>query len=224
MLDSDLNAMASCYLFDGMSPEERRDAISQLHISVAAYPAGTVIVSPDQFVPALYHVISGTLAVTQEKGCTPVLMRLLESGESFGAASLFGCSESYPTTIRSQTAVRVAAITEEALVHLFLHYPEAAIAHIRFLSEKVRFLNERLDATTGRSVESKVSKYLLDTYGKETCHAPLNMSQVARNLDIGRASLYRLLTQFSGEGLIDFARGQIRILALEKLKRKAYKL
>lgn len=223
MLDSDLNAMASCYLFSGMPPEDRKNAIAQLHISVVQYPPGTVIVSPDLFIPALYHVISGTLAVTQEKGSTPVLMRLLESGESFGAASLFGCSENYPTTIRAQTSVRVAAITEDALEHLFLHHPEAAIAHIRFLSEKVRFLNERLDATTGRSVESKVSKYLLDTYGKETCHSSLNMSQVARNLDIGRASLYRLLTQFSREGLIDFSHGKIRILSFDLLKRKAYK-
>ena len=223
MLESDLNVMASCYLFGSMTPEERKNAVSQLHISVAEYPAGTTIVSPNQFVPALYHVISGTLAVTQEKGNSPVLMRLLNRGENFGAASLFGCSEEYPTTIRAQTTVRVAAITEEALVHLFLQYPETAIAHIRFLSEKVRFLNGRLDATTGRNVESKVSKYLLDTYGKETCHAPLNMSQVARNLDIGRASLYRLLTQFSREGLIDFSHGQICILSSDNLKRKAYK-
>ncbi len=123
MLESDQNALASCYLFGSMTPTERKNAVSQLHISVAEFPAGTVIVSPDQFVPALYHVISGSLAVTQEKGRSPVLMRLLNSGGSFGAASLFGCSEEYPTTIRAQTAVRVAAITEEDLIHLFLQYP-----------------------------------------------------------------------------------------------------
>ena len=222
MLDSDFNALSSCYLFDGMTSKEKRDAVSVLHIHVAEYPADSVIASPDCFSPALYFVISGALAVSQERGDSPVLMRLLGPGQIFGAAAMFGTCESYPTTIRAKTAVRVAAMTEDALKNMFYHYPTAAISHIRFLSDRIRFLNDRLDATTGRSVESKVSKYLIDTYGKETFRCHMNMTQVARNLDIGRASLYRLLTQFVDEGIIDFSHGKIQILQNEILKRKAY--
>lgn len=223
MLESDLKALSSCYLFSGMTPAEQKTAISQLHVSVAEYPDNAVVVSPDCFSPALYYVISGTLAVTQERGNSPVLMRLLHPGESFGAAAMFGSCETYPTTIRARSTVRVAAMTEDALQRLFYQYPATAVAHIHFLSGRIRFLNERLDATTGRNVESKVSKYLIDTYGKETCHSDLNMSQVARNLDVGRASLYRLLTQFVEEGLVEFSDGKVRILQLDLLKRKAYK-
>lgn len=221
MLDNDLSVMTSCYLFGDMTPQERSDAIGGLHISVAEYPVDAVITSPERFSPALYFVISGQLAVTQEHGKKPVLMRLIRAGETFGAAAMFGSCKSYPTTIRAKSVVRVAAITENDLRDLFCRYPSTAIAHIRFLSDRIRFLNDRIDSTTGRNVESKLSKYLVESYGKETCHSTLNMTQLARNLDIGRASLYRLMAQFVDEGAIDFSHGKIKILHLDLLKRKA---
>lgn len=221
MLKNDLAILTSCYLFEDMTPEEKLQAVSTMHITVAEYPADAVITSPDQFTPALYFVIAGQLAVTQDHGGNPVLMRLIRSGEAFGAAAMFGSCKNYPTTIRAQSPVRVAAITEDNLRDLFRQHPPAAIAHIRFLSDRIRFLNDRLDSTTGRSVESKLAKYLIDAYGKQTCQSHMNMTQVARNLDIGRASLYRLITQFVDEGLIDFFHGKIQILHPDILKRKA---
>ena len=221
MLESDLTALTSCYLFIDLPPDEKRNAITSLHISVAEYPAGAVISSPEHFSPALYFVISGELSVTQEHGSNSVLMRLIRPGETFGAASMFGSCESYPTTIRAQSLVRVAAVTENDLCDLFCRHPATAIAHIRFLSDRIRFLNERLDATTGRNVESKLAKYIADTYGKCALQSRLNMTQIARNLDVGRASLYRLISQFVDEGIIDFSHGKIKILNLDLLKRKA---
>lgn len=221
MREDDKTVLRNSYLLAGLTPAEQETAIAALHATAVVYPAGTIVSSPDTFTHALYFVVSGSLTVTREDGSASVLLRMLGAGASFGAASLFGCGETYPTTIRARTAVRILAITEGALETLFLHEPRAALAHIRFLGERVRFLNERLNATTGRNVESKVSKYLLDTYGKETFRSELNMTQVARSLDIGRASLYRLLTRFSADGAISLSRGTVRILDFDYLKRKA---
>lgn len=221
MRDDDKKVLCQSYLLAALTPEEREAAIAALHATVVVYPPDTIVSAPDSFTHALYFVVSGTLSVTREDGNAPVLLRMLGAGASFGAASLFGCGETYPTTVRSKTTVRILAITERALEMLFLREPRAALAHIRFLGERVRFLNERLNATTGRNVESKVSKYLLDTYGKDAFHSDLNMTQVARSLDIGRASLYRLLTRFSTDGAIEFAHGSVRILNQDYLKRKA---
>lgn len=221
MLKNDLSALTSCYLFNDMTSAERQRAISAMHITVAEYPADVVITSPEQFAPALYFVITGDLAVTQDHGDNPVLMRLIRAGETFGAAAMFGSCKNYPTTIRARSPVRIAAITEADLRDLFQQYPSTAIAHIRFLSDRIRFLNDRLDSTTGRSTESKLAKYLVETYGKQTCQSRMNMTQVARSLDMGRASLYRLITQFVDEGLIDFSHGTIQLLRPDILKRKA---
>lgn len=221
MREDDKKVLCRSYLLAALTPEERETAIAALHATAAVYPAGTIVASPDSFTHALSFVISGTLTVTREEGSSSVLLRMLGAGASFGAASLFGCGETYPTTIRAKTAVRILAITEGALEALFLHEPRAALAHIRFLGERVRFLNERLNATTGRNVESKVSKYLLDTHGKDAFRSELNMTQIARSLDIGRASLYRLLTRFSTEGAIELSHGSVRILDFDYLKRKA---
>ena len=57
--------------------------------------------------------------------------------------------------------------------------------------------------------------------GKDALHKRLNMTQMAESLDIGRASLYRLLTRFQAEGLISLSGGRVTVLNPEGLQKKA---
>ena len=221
MTQQDEEALTRCYLFSPLNEQERKDAFHEMHISVGIFPAGAVVCSPEHFFPAMIYVISGTLTIERTRQKKSVFLKEIGAGESFGAAGLFGDCESYPTTVRAKTDVRFAAMDEESLKRLFLSYPKTAVAHIEFLSERVRFLNEKLDATTGRNVESKVSKCLLDMNGKDALHRRLNMTKMAESLDIGRASLYRLLTRFQAEGLISLSGGRVTVLDSEGLKKKA---
>ena len=221
MLKKDESALLSCYLFSDLDDHEKAIALKTLHPSVRSYPAGHILLSREQFAPSLLLLLDGTLTVKREHGKKTVLLKQLQPGECFGAASMFGNCREYPTVVEALTAVRVISLTEAALSNLFLHFPKTAISHIRFLSDRIRFLNERLDATTGRDVEGKVAKFLLDASGKDALHSNWNMTQLARSLDIGRASLYRLLTQMEASGDIRLSNGSIEILNLNSIKRKA---
>lgn len=220
MKQQDREYLRSLYLFEHLTPEETEDALDSLSACTHDYPTGSIIFSPEHFSPRLILVLSGKVSVV--RGCEgkEVLLNTLSAGDLFGAAAMFGVCEHYPTTVRARGQVRVALIDEVALEALFARFPKTAISHIRFLSDRIRFLNDKIHSLTGRSVESKLSKFILEAYGKDALHG-LNMSRLASSLDIGRASLYRLLQKLSDEGIITFEGGTITVMNLKQLERLA---
>lgn len=213
---------SSCYLFSELTKAQTADAISRLGAVRHTYPAGEVILTGDAFAKSLFFVESGTATVTRTVDGNPVLLNLVRAGGCFGAAALFGNCPHYPTTVRAKTRLSLLEIDGEALTALCYAYPQVAMAHIRFLSERIRFLNDKIDSLTGRTSESKLAKFLLTHSDPEGVFCPeLTMKNVAASLDIGRASLYRLLSRLSDEGLIRQEGGTIQIINKTLLERLA---
>ncbi len=220
MRQQDLETVRGLYLFDGLDENHIAEAISLLSLKVEEYASGTYLLSPEEFSPRLLIVLSGTVHVLRGTEGKEVLLNTLRTGDIFGAASMFGKCDTYPTFIKSKGNVRVAFTQEGALQELFSRFPHTAISHIRFLSDKIRFLNEKLSSLTGRNVESKLSNYILEAYGKDALHH-INMSRLASSLDMGRASLYRLIQKLCDQNIISFEGGTITVLQLEQLERLA---
>ena len=220
MKQQDIETIRRIYLFDGLTDQEIDDAIALLSPDVMEYPTGSILLSPEQFSPRLLVVLSGTLHVLHKCEGKEVLLNTLSTGDLFGAASMFGTCNEYPTYVKSKGTVRVAFIEQITLECLFTKFPTTAISHIRFLSDKIRFLNDKLSNLTGRNAESKLSNYILDAYGKHALHH-INMSRLASSLDIGRASLYRLIQKLCDKNIISFEDGTITVLQLDQLERLA---
>ncbi len=219
MLKQDEAIFIKCHLFQGFSQNEIRDALSLIHATIVEFPAGSIIFQADEFSHSLIVVLSGVLTVERKEGGKRVLLNHLEAGNTFGAASMFGAVSEFPTKVLAKSSVRICAIDEAGLVALFHAYPTAAINHIHYLSDKIRFLNRKISALTGRDAESKVSNYLLKTYGKSTLQQKLNMAETSRKLDMGRASLYRIIKRLHDAGIIYYHNGYIEILQIKELER-----
>lgn len=220
MKQQDLENLQNIYLLRGLSEVEQREAILLLDPHIMEYTKGDILVSPDEFCPRLLVVLSGVLHVMRRADGKEILLNTLKTGDTFGAASMFGKCDTYPTFVKSKGNVRVAYMEEKALESLFSRFPATALAHIRYLSDRIRFLNRKISSLTGRNVESKLSNYILEAYGKDTLHH-INMSRLASSLDIGRASLYRLIQKLCDQNIISFEGGTITVLQYEQLERLA---
>lgn len=219
MNQPDEKAVAGCYLFRSVPADEIREAIRSLRVTVADFPADADIFTPRTFSRALVIIIDGEAEVFRETGGKKVLMNVLGPGDVFGAASLFADRVTYPTRVRAKTEMRIASVSERDLKALFAQYPKTALNHIAFLTDRIRFLNDRILDLTGRSAESKVARYLSAEYGKGTFQTSLSMTKLAVSLDIGRASLYRVLQKMRDMGYIAIEDKEIRVLAPEELER-----
>lgn len=182
---------------------------------VHKFKKGAYIFSRAENPRALGVIISGTAQV--EKG-TPdhlIVMSRLIQGDVFGAVSLYASSDRYVTGIRAITPVTALILPKRIIDKLIRTYPEIAVNYLTYLSERIYFLNSRIDSFTGGSAVQRLAGYFLmseaDTSGVPAAH-------LASALDIGRASLYRAFEELERAGAIRRDGKLITVLSREKLQ------
>lgn len=206
------------FLFNGI---DRADAESLLEMSgmeTKSYKSGEVIYEPDSFSRSLGVMLSGSAGVTTVGGSKKVVLRNLVKSDVFGAASLFG-GEEYVTVIRAKTAVTAAFIGQEAVERIITTDSRASINYIRFLSDRIRFLNRKIACFTAGCADSSVALYLLNLERNSdgSVMMPAAYKPLADMLGIGRASLYRALDSLEAAGAIVRNGRSITIISNDKL-------
>ena len=131
-----------------------------------------------------------------------LLLKTLGPGQCFGAAAIFCPAEDYVTTVQAREPSAVVFLPDQWLVELFGAYPQASVAYIAFLSQRIRFLNRKIDSFTAPSARETLSRHLLAAEVDGRVEVAGGYSQLARGLNMGRASLYRALDALEGEGVI----------------------
>ncbi len=148
---------------------------------------------------ALGLVLSGQVQVLHGR----VVMNTLQVGDVFGAAALFGSSEEYVSTVRAAHECRVGFLSQETVSHWMAALPTVGENYVRFLSDRIRFLNRRLATLTAGQADGKLWRFLLakqDAHGTVTVSG--GMSELAERLNMSRSSLYRSLDALSADGRI----------------------
>lgn len=210
-LKSHEQVLADCFIFRSLTSAQR-EAVYR-HLKVQDFFKGEVIYSQHHFERSLGILLEGEAAVQKESGA---LLNLLQSGSCFGAAALFAPADEYVTTITARKACKVAFVSGETLTDLFRQYPEMAMAYITFLSGRIQFLNQKIDSFVAPSAEDAVYRWLLahqDEMGKVKIEG--GFARFARELNIGRASLYRSLAQLEQSGRLVKHGAEIELLGKE---------
>ena len=198
-------------------PQEQWEALCQ-RVEPVSFGKGEVIYSPKHFRRCLGVLLSGEAVVQKENG--PQLNRL-RRGDCFGAAALFAPSEEYVTWVKASKACEIVFLTGQELEELFLNTPETALRYISFLSGRIQFLNRKIDSFTLPSAEASVALWLLDRQRQGRVEAFGGYSRMARELNIGRASLYRCLEQLEEKGAIRKEGPLIQIINQDFLEQSA---
>lgn len=204
----EMQILSHTFLFAPLNSAERRTALGAVSPVTASYRPGETVVKAGECFAAIGIVTEGCLAVTRQGERRPVIHRTLGPGEVFGVSSLFGGGEGFPTTVTAREPTTVLFLGEGEVRRHLAAYPQAAEAYITLLTQKIRFLNRRLDTLAGRSAEERVASYLLVHAGEGL---PLTKSALASLLGLGRASLYRILDLFEENGLIRVLRDTIEV-------------
>ena len=162
------------------------------------FSCGQSVNADDAFRRALGLVLKGQVDVHRMGGGSRVLLNRLEEGRLFGCATLFADEEQYLTAITAKTKAEIFFIPSPVCEELIAANPAFALAYIRFLSDRIRFLNRRLASLSAPCVEEKLAKFFSECDDSITP----NMAQLASALGIGRASLYRMVEAFVKRGFL----------------------
>lgn len=182
-------------LFGGSDPPEWFCDGAELRV----LERGEALYTPESFAQALGLVASGALVAENRSG---IALNTLNRGTLFGVAAVFGEADRYVSTIRAKSPARVLLIERGLLERLFVEHPECALRYVAFLTDRVRFLNAKIESFTAPSAQASLEHWLVQASGVGDSVTVASWSAVSRALDMSRTSLYRALDALEAEGKI----------------------
>lgn len=193
--------LAGTRVFGSCSAEELMQ-FTREHGDARTFAKGEMIFSGGISAASMCLLLKGRARVTRGNA----ILSVLESGELFGAVTLFGGGHQRSTDITALTGCRAVFFPREPVEKLMETNSRMALDYIEYLSERIFYLTDKIEAYTAGSVESKLTGYLLknavaDAQGR-LCADIGNISALAQLLGAGRASLYRALDKLEGEQAI----------------------
>lgn len=207
-----------CFLFAGFTSPQLHQVLEHRGESVV-FPAGSLIFGPNQFRKAVGILLQGQAqAETCAEDKTVVLNRFTPS-MLFGAAAVFRQAQHYVSEIRAKTRCTVLFLTDTELEAIFQEDFRAAKNYLSFLSQRIAFLNRKIDGFTRSSAEEKLALYLHGQCVKKTNGAllPWAPTKLSQELGVSRVTAYRALERFCALGYLEKEGHQLRILDIQAL-------
>lgn len=202
--DSELELVLKTELFRG-SPRSMLDRILAVaDCTVGEYAKNAVVFDKTNFSRGLGIVLGGRLRVTKENADKrPIVMSTLQKGSLFGAATMFNGTTEYVTQITALEPSRVLFLPQRLIERMIEREPIIARNYIRYLSERIIFLNRKIYFLTAGTAEQRLAGFLLDNLSEgEYSEMPMPMHRLADALNMSRASLYRAFDMLAENGAV----------------------
>lgn len=210
-----LESLSQTFLFENISADAIDSATPFLSACrVLTFSNGQIIQNARSPIDGLAILCAGEAGVLSDSSDKAVPLRTIPVGGVFGAASLYSSESRYETVVRAVGECTLLLIPADAVKRLIACHPILAENYIRFLSDRICFLNRKITAFTVDSAEAKLAVYLSelprDAHGDAVL--PVSFSELADSLGMGRASLYRALAKFEETGILLRKGKKLRIL------------
>lgn len=182
--------------------------------TTADFERGDVLYGHEHFRRALAVVLTGSALVTRNTadGGSLVMSRLCP-GSIFGAAAIFGGGERYASVITALERTRAVFIPESVFSEAMRENPRLAGNYIRYLTERIAFLNRRIYCLAAGTAEQKLASFLLGYLPEGAPEKlPVSMTDMAKLLNMGRASLYRAMEGLVRAGAVSRTGNNITII------------
>ena len=211
MRKSDLAAVKKCILFNLAQEQTICSLFDKEKFTISSYKKNEDIFTPEVFSKCLAVILSGAASVYKNH----TLMSILSPGAIFGMSVLFYEAEDFPTTVKARENCRVLFITKEQLIEIFRTDPITTQNYITILSERIHYLNTKIENLTEQSPAQKLLIYLeafSDKNSQDEFTLPISLSELANSLSIGRTSLYRAFEELEANNKLVKNGKKIRLI------------
>ena len=202
--ETEMELVLKTELFRGSPPSVLTRILAVSDCTAADYEKNDVVYDKTNFSRSLGIVLEGKLRVTKENADKrPIVMSTLQRGALFGAAALFNSEPEYATKITAIERSRVLFLPQRLIKRMIEREPDIAENYIRYLSERILFLNRKIYFLTAGTAEQRLAGFLLDNLAVgEYSEMPMPMHRLADALNMSRASLYRAFDELTESGAV----------------------
>lgn len=208
-------------LFANMDHADAQHLLNRLPSRIETYQKDAVIFRGEEIIHELGIVLKGQVLIGKEtRSGNLTLIALLDPGSLLGEVmALTNNPISNMVTANTEGTqilfLPVDAIMKEPKLHRNLTL---------LVARKALYLNKRVYYLQLKSIQGKISKFILeesDKEGTDTFTTSFNRQTMAEYLNVSRPSLSRELGVLKKNGIIDYYKGSIKVLnrkALEDLQ------
>lgn len=199
MTKAEQAALCNCPIFRGLEFDEITLFLDRIGAYCDKIPAGEEIPTEKDGKTRMGIILSGTVKILSPTD--HAVLNRLESGSVFGVSCLYG-EESAKTLLLAKKATSVLFFGGKD-AELLWEDPRLRKNLISFLTDRIRFLNEKIASFTAHDSEEKLLSFLkqnTDEAGK--VQLPASFAELARTLHLGRASLYRAMEKLEARGVL----------------------
>ena len=212
MEEGKLSVLENCALFRGLGSKEISKHLDECNALEQAFSQGDEIHTQQAGKQQIGILLSGSLTV-YAAGETLTPLNRLKAGSVFGVSALFG-SPGANTRIFAESS-GVVLLISEAKAETLWENQTIRRNLISFLTNRICFLNRKIASFTAKGAEGKLARHLSQCADADgTCNID-SYSQLAKELHLGRASLYRAMDKLESEGIIRREKKTIHILCPE---------
>jgi CRP-like cAMP-binding protein len=207
-----LSLLQKTALFQNLNPVQLQKLLKDRGRTIE-FSAGDILYDPHHFQRAIGIVLKGLLKVSTEN---EVVLNQLSVGAMFGVAGLFLERDEYVTVIRAIKPSQVFFLTADDLEYLFKEDYTVCQNYLRFLSQRIVFLNQRISSFVAPNPAEALYAFLTRlaiAAESETFHLPMSKQEICRQLNISRTTLYRAWDQLLQEGrLLEHSDTSLQVL------------
>ena len=184
-------------LFAGLKDSELEELLSAPHRR-RVYPPGKTIMSAGDAVQSLVVLVAGRVETRMGGVEREVVMDRLAAPCLLAPAFLFASDNTLPVDAVAVEECVVWTLNREGFVRFMAAHPEVMSRFLRRVSDRSRFLSEKVRTFAIKGLRSRVLDYL-HTHGSIT-----QVAATAERLGVTRPSLSRVLSEMVAEGTIKF--------------------
>ncbi len=209
--------LKTVFLFSCMSDQEIALLQNEVNFVVSDFKRGECIFCKNSNEKKIGFVYSGKCEVREVKndGSYSVLNQL-NVADSFGLLSVFS-DEEFPTEIFALTNSKILFLSENDVKAMLTKNAKISVNLIKFMAERISFLNKKIKTFTGTRVEDRLFSYLLGKW-RDNGDNPfsLNFKKCSEAINSGRASVYRAIDSLEKDGMITVTDKKIKMIKLKR--------
>jgi len=210
----EFNTLKNTILFQNLSENLFENIIRDDRCYLKTFKKDTNIYSDNKYLKCLAYIKDGSALIKSKSSV--YLMRKINKGSFFSVANIFLDSE-YISEIVVKKEMSIIFFDEYLVKETIRNSSDFALNYIKFLADRIYFLNQKIDLLTNNTNTNKVIAYLLNEYDRQGKNIRLDGSyaKLAEILNMSRASLYRALDEMQDKKMINRKGKDIEIINLD---------
>lgn len=216
-------AIASCPLFKNCSHFDLHRFLEQAGYKIGSYRKNQFIFRMDQPVTAVGIILNGSVEMQKIFQSGKVVNLIYKGkGELFAEGTIFSSMPAYPCQVISRENTDVMLLPKDTVIRALADNSTLLANFLTLMSDKLVFLNQKIELLSYCSIQSKIAYSLLHCLGTGihagTIKLPYTQKAWAEHLNVSRPSLCRELKNLCQAGIIQADRRTITILQRDKIE------